>query len=196
MPCCFVGVQRGETREGVLRFLGGDQRGEVLRGVPRVGRTGEGAMLSLLVGVRRGVPRVGLTGEGAMFSCFSWLAGAASIGLITAIFPLMGLIADLALTGCFLMGRVVGVTKSTGMSRDLTPGAKSKISHSSLSASAVLLIAFDFKGMQYIELISSSFPRLSSTSRHLGRPLDFLRSGPKMPSWTMGARWHHFKSGM
>ena len=141
--CSFVGVQRGETRGGVLRvrFLPGDHIG-----VPRRGG-------------RPGLLRVNRTGDGATFSLtFSLLAGAGlMIGFMTEIFPAMGLIAVLARMGCFWIGRDTRATASPiGTSQDFIPATPSNTSHSSLSASAVFLIAFDFTGMQYIELISNS----------------------------------------
>jgi hypothetical protein len=56
------------------------------------------------------------------------------------------------------------------------------ISHSSLSASWVLFIERDLMGMQKLELMSTSFPRLSSTSFHFGLPSAFRLSDPKVPT--------------
>ena len=102
------------------------------------------------------------------------------------IFPPIGFTADRALSGCLLMPLDTTLSQSPiGTSHDFNPGDlqfSSRTSHSSLSASAVLFIVLDLTGMQKLELISNSCPKVSSTRRHLGLPCDRFLSGPNTPS--------------
>lgn len=123
---------------------------------------------------------------------------------LTAILPPIGLIAERGRAGCLRMDLLGGTsTELVGLSQDLsreTIGVLSPVSsstsHSSLSASAVFFMVLDRTRVQNMADTSSSWPRDSSTNLHRVRPEERFRSGPKTPSGIIGAKWHHFKSGM
>jgi hypothetical protein len=154
-------VRRGDARGGVLRVI---LAGELLTGVLRVTRKGDDMTFFM---TRKGDDMASfMTRKGDDMTSFltSSCVGFGLIGLTAVILvpgPI-GLTADLGRTGCFRIAdlfSLVSIETSLDLSCFVFLGGRmppSIISHSSLSASAVLFRAFDRTGIQNMELISNS----------------------------------------